>query len=53
MSKGSATVSSGISFGSAFALVISWAKWHSFWWAMLHGILGWVYVAYYFLIANY
>jgi hypothetical protein len=34
-------------------LVISWGKWHSFWWAMLHGILGWIYVAYYFLIAKY
>jgi hypothetical protein len=46
-------VSTGISFASAFALVISWAKWHSFWWALLHGILGWFYVAYYFLIAKY
>jgi cell division septal protein FtsQ len=44
---------SGIGFGSAFALVISWAKWHSFWWALLHGVLGWVYVFYYFVIKHY
>jgi hypothetical protein len=37
----------GISFGSAFALVLSWTKWHAFWWAILHGCLGWIYVIYY------
>jgi hypothetical protein len=43
----------GVTFGTAFALVLSWGKWHSFWWAVAHGLLGWCYVVYYFLIANY
>jgi hypothetical protein len=37
----------GISFGCAFALVLSWTKWHSFGWAIVHGCLGWFYVIYY------
>ena len=34
-------------FGSALAMVISYCAWHSIGWAILHGILGWVYVLYY------
>jgi hypothetical protein len=45
--------SGGIGMGSAFAMILSWTTWHSFWWAVLHGILSWFYVGYYFLIANY
>ena len=45
--------SSGITMGAAFAIVLSWDAYHSFWWTVLHGILGWIYVVYYFLIANY
>ena len=41
------TVESGISFGSALALVISYTAWHSVGWAILHGLLAWVYVIYY------
>jgi hypothetical protein len=43
-------VSSGISFGSALAMVISYAKWHSILWAIIHGIFGWFYVVYYVLM---
>lgn len=43
----------GISTGAAFALVLSWTTWNSFWWAVLHGFFGWFYVVYYFLWANY
>ena len=43
----SKTVKTGISFGSALAMVISYVNWHSIGWAILHGILGWVYVIYY------
>ena len=43
------TVKSGISFGSALAMVISYTAWHSIGWAILHGLLSWVYVVYYFL----
>ena len=39
----------GISFGSALAMVISYAKWHSISWAILHGILSWIYVVYFAL----
>lgn len=46
-------VSSGLGVGGAFALMLSWLKWQSFWWAILHAIFGWAYVAYYFLWANY
>ena len=44
------SVKSGISFGSALAMVISYTAWHSIFWAIIHGILGWVYVIYYILV---
>jgi len=37
----------GISFGSALAITISWSLWHSVLWAIIHGILSWFYVIYY------
>ncbi len=37
----------GFGFGSALAITISWSQWHSVLWAILHGICGWFYVAYY------
>jgi hypothetical protein len=40
-------VKSGISFRSALAITISWSKWHSILWAMVHGVFSWVYVLYY------
>ena len=46
----SSSTASGISFGAAMAITISWAKWHSFWWMLLHGLFGWTYVAYYFIM---
>ena len=39
--------SSGLSFGSALAIAISWSLYKSIWWAILHGIFGWFYVIYY------
>ena len=41
------TVRSGISFGSALAMVISYTAWKSVGWAIFHGLLSWVYVIYY------
>ena len=41
------TVKTGISFGSALAMVISYTTWHSVGWAILHGLLSWVYVIYF------
>jgi len=39
--------SSGISFGAALAIAISWSVHHSILWAILHGLFGWLYVIYY------
>ena len=37
----------GIGFGCALAMIISYVNWHSIGWALLHGMLGWIYVIYY------
>lgn len=42
-------VKSGITFGSALAMVISYVNWHSIGWAIIHGLLSWVYVIYYII----
>jgi len=41
---------SGITFGSALAIAISWSANHSILWAIVHGLLSWVYVIYYALV---
>ena len=43
------TVKTGVSFGSALAMVISYTAWHSIGWAILHGIFSWIYVIYYII----
>ena len=43
------TVRSGITFGSALAMVISYTTWHSVGWAILHGLLSWAYVLYFII----
>ena len=43
------TVKSGITFGSALAMVISYTTWQSVGWAIFHCLLGWVYVLYFVL----
>ncbi len=35
--------------GAALAVVISYAKWQSIKWTILHGFLGWIYVIYYII----
>lgn len=40
---------SGISFGTALAIVISWTTHKSILWAIIHGLLSWLYVIYYAL----
>ena len=37
----------GISFGSALAIAISWTANKSLFWAIVHGLLSWIYVVYY------
>ena len=36
----------GITFGSCLAIVISYTHWNSVLWAIIHGLLSWVYVIY-------
>jgi hypothetical protein len=39
-------VKSGITFGTALAIAISWSYNHSVLWAILHGFMSWLYVIY-------
>ena len=39
----------GVSFGTALAICISFFHNHSVLWAIIHGLFGWFYVAYYVL----
>ena len=41
--------SSGISLGTAIAVVASWSKNKSILWAVIHGFLSWFYVIYFAL----
>ncbi len=40
---------SGITFGSALAIAISWSLNKSILWAIFHGLFSWLYVIYYAL----
>ena len=40
----------GIGLGSVIAVAISWSLNKSILWAIIHGLLGWLYVVYYALI---
>jgi len=42
-------VKTGISFGSALAIAISWSTHKSIIWAIIHGFFSWFYVAWYAL----
>lgn len=48
--KKSTAASSGISLGSAIAVTISWSLHGSVLWAIIHGILGWLYVLWHVLM---
>lgn len=43
------SVKTGVTFGSALAMAISYTNWHSVGWAVIHGLMSWVYVVYYVL----
>lgn len=47
ISTGNHSADVGVGFGAVLACVISYVNWGSVGWAMLHGLLGWVYVIYY------
>ena len=42
----------GITFGSALAIAISWSVNKSIFWAIIHGLLSWIYVVYYALVKS-
>jgi hypothetical protein len=42
-------VTTGITFGAALAITISYSANHSVLWAIIHGLLSWVYVIYHIL----
>ncbi|WP_202622685.1 hypothetical protein [Candidatus Enterococcus huntleyi] len=46
------SIKTGISFGCALAMIISYVKWHSILWAIIHGIFSWAYVVY-FMVMGY
>jgi len=39
--------STGITIGSALAMILSWSVNHSIGWAILHGVCSWFYVLYF------
>jgi hypothetical protein len=43
------TIKTGITFGTALAICISWSYNHSVLWAIIHGIFSWLYVIYHVL----
>ena len=49
MTRKGEVVKTGITFGSALAMVISWTANKSLLWVIVHGLLSWLYVAYYAL----
>lgn len=42
-------ITKGVSFGAVLAMMISYVKWQSIGWALLHGALNWIYVIYYII----
>lgn len=53
MRNGGTVIKAGASFGSALAMVISWTANKSLLWAIVHGLLSWLYVIYYALRYQY
>ena len=46
MARSGDAAKAGIGFGTALAIAISWSDNGSILWAIIHGILSWVYVIY-------
>ena len=47
--RGGGAAKAGIGLGSAIAVAVSWSINKSLVWAIVHGVLGWLYVIYYAL----
>lgn len=50
---GNRVVSTGISMGTALAMILSWSANHSILWAILHGVCSWFYVIYFAATKTY
>lgn len=50
MESGKSVVKTGVGFGTVLAITISWSVNQSILWAIIHGLLSWLYVIYYILI---
>jgi hypothetical protein len=46
-------VKSGVGFGSALAMVISYTAHKSVLWAVIHGLFSWFYVGYFLLMRQH
>ena len=40
-------IQTGVGLGTALAVTISWSFNKSIFWAIVHGLLGWLYIIYY------
>lgn len=47
--RSAGVVKAGASLGTVLAVTISWSLHHSILWAVVHGLLSWLYVGYYAL----
>ena len=45
--------SGGIGIGTIGAALLSWCTHHSVLWAVLHAVLGWLYIIYWVACTNY
>jgi hypothetical protein len=52
MSFKTETVRTGITFGTAIAIAISWSLNKSVIWAIIHGFFSWFYVIYYWMFLS-
>lgn len=42
--------SAGVGLGNVIAALVSWSLNHSIGWAFVHGLCGWLYLLYYWLV---
>ena len=42
----------GVGLGTIVAVVVSWSRNKSILWAIIHGILGWLYIIYVLIVGN-
>ena len=50
--KRSGAAKASIGFGAVLAIVMSWTANHAIVWALIHGVLGWLYVIYYLIFKH-